>query len=48
MTAVKSSQPFLEELAQKSNNPISDVWMMVFQNDLIFFDDETIGGYEGA
>ena len=40
----KSGEPDLAELAQKSNNPLSDVWLMLFQNDYTYLDGDLISG----
>ena len=38
----KSAQMDLAEAAQKSNNPISDIWMLITQNDTTFLTGDAI------
>lgn len=34
----------LAVLAQKANNPLSDVWLLITQNDYAYFDGDLVDG----
>ena len=35
--SVQASEASLEETAKKLSNPLSDLWLLFFQNDLTYF-----------
>jgi len=37
-------EPSMAELAQKANNPLSDVWLLLMQNDITLLDGDQVGG----
>ena len=44
--AAKPGEPDMAALAQKSNNPLSDVWLLLTQNDTTIFDGDLLNDEE--
>lgn len=41
----EGKQPSMEELSKQINNPLADLWSLVFQNDYSLFEGEITGDY---
>jgi hypothetical protein len=44
VAAEEPGEPDLELLAQKSNNPLSDVWLLITQNDTTLYKGDLLEG----